>query len=563
MRRLEDVTTGDGPNGIEEARGTLAPLRVRQFRRVWSSSLLSNLGHMILGVAAAWEMTRLTDSPAMVAMVQTALMLPLMLVALPAGAFADMFDRRKVALCGLGIACIGGLTMLAVALMGLITPWALLGLLVLIGSGVALYGPAWQSSIGELVSAKQLPAAVALGSVSFNLARSFGPALGGALILAFGVKAAFGANALGYIPLIFAYLFWRRDVTPSRLPPESFQRAIVSGFRYARHAPGVRNSIARSFAFGFAGAVSTALAPLIARDQLGGDAAVFGFLLGASGVGAIAGSLSTSEIRERLGPENAVRLATLVCAGALVGIGFSHNLAITVALFAVQGACTMLIISMLNVGVQLSAPRWVTARALSLFSSSLTGGIAAGALAWGAVANVTGIGASAVIAGIVLAATVLLGFVLPLRREEALENQQVAIGNEPSVAMALTARSGPIVIEIDYRVDPENAREFYREMQAVSKARLRNGGFNWSLSRDIADIWLWTERYECPTWGDYLHMRDRFTQADRDAQQRVESYNAHTDPDRIRRRLERPYGSVRWRDETPDTGTDSYGVMGP
>jgi len=546
-----------------QSAGAFAPLALPVFRRIWSSSVVSNFGHLILGVAAAWEMTRMVNSPAMVALVQTALMLPLMLVALPAGALADMFDRRKVALCGLSIACLGGTILAVIGFAGLLSPWLLLGSLVAIGTGVALYSPAWQASIGELVPIKQLPAAVALGSVSFNLARSFGPALGGLIVIAAGINAAFAVNALGYLPLLLALMLWRRAGAPPRLPPESFMRAVVSGLRYARHSSPVRNAIARVFLFGFTGATAGALAPLIARDQLRGDAATYGLLLGASGIGAVLGSLATSKLRDRLGPELTIRFATLAAALALGGISVSGSLMLSAAFFLVQGMTTMLVFSMLNVGVQLAVPRWVTARALSLFSSALSGGIALGAVCWGSIAQSYGISATIQFSALALGATFFVGLAMPMRREVEGHGERFAIAAEPDVALALTERSGPIVVELDYRIDVANAREFYQAMQAVGKVRRRNGGFNWSLSRDIADPELWTERYVCPTWGDYLHLRDRFTHGDRAVQDRVEALNSLQDNKRVRRRLERPYGSVRWRAETPDSRYDELDPVLP
>src|SRR6218665_92333 len=219
--------------------GAFAPLREPTFRAIWTASLLSNFGQLILGVGAAWEMTRLSSSPSMIALVQSALMPPRMLVALPAGAMADMFDRRKIAMGGLAFSAISGAVLSALAFMGLTTPWMLLLFCVLIGAGVALYGPAWQASISEQVSHEHLPAAVALGTISYNVARSFGPALGGIIVLAAGAKAAFAVNAVFYIPLFIAYVAWKRQHTPSRLPPERIDRAIISGARYALHSPSV------------------------------------------------------------------------------------------------------------------------------------------------------------------------------------------------------------------------------------------------------------------------------------------------------------------------------------
>jgi len=314
-------------SGSTTGGGAFAPLRERTFRTIWTASLLSNFGQLILGVGAAWEMTRLSKDPSMVALVQSAMMLPLMFVALPAGAIADMFDRRKIALAGLGFAALSSSVLTTLAFMGLTTPWMLLGFCVLIGAGVALYSPSWQASISEQVSQEHLPAAVALGTISYNVARSFGPALGGLIVLALGAKAAFGINAVFYIPLWIAFFFWKRKHTPSRLPPERMDRAIVSGGRYALHSPPVRTVLARAFFFGLASAASAALMPLVARNLLHGNAAVFGILLGASGIGAVIGALFVGDLRDRLSTETTVKLGSLITGIAMIVVALSHSLA--------------------------------------------------------------------------------------------------------------------------------------------------------------------------------------------------------------------------------------------
>ena len=543
--------------------GPFEPLRERTFRRIWSTSLLSNFGQLILGVGAAWEMTRLTTSTEMVALVQSAMMLPLMLVSVPGGAIADMFDRRRIAMTGLGFATLCAATLTALSWFGLTSPWLLLAFCSLIGAGVALYGPAWQASVSEQVRPDQLPAAIALGSISYNIARSFGPALGGMIVLAAGTTAAFGINALLYLPLLGAFFLWRREQVPGRLPPERMHRAIVSGARYAFHSPPIRIVLIRAFVFGVTSASVAALTPLVARDLLHGDAKTYGLLLGAGGVGAVLGALLIGPVRERLKGEHAVRLSVGTAGLMVLLVGLSHDLLLTGAVMLLAGAANMLLISLLNVAVQLSAPRWVTARALSLFNASLTGGIALGAWFWGQAAGEWGVGAALIASGALLVLTLLIGFVLPMPAVSFAEVEMVDIGHEPEVALAITARSGPIVIEIDYRVDPEEARQFYDAMLKLQRMRLRNGGFDWSISRDIADPALWTERYHLPTWGDYLRLRSRFTQADRELQARADAFHAPDAGVRVRRRLERPFGSVRWRAETPDPDRDRISINAP
>lgn len=543
--------------------GPLEPLRERTFRNIWSTSMLSNFGALILGVGAAWEMTHISGSPEMVALVQTALMLPLMLVSVPAGAIADMFDRRKVALTGLSFAIVCSAALTVLALYGLTTPWVLLGSCSLIGVGVAFYGPAWQASVREQVSPAQLPAAVALGSISYNVARSFGPALGGVIVLMAGAEAAFGVNTVCYLPLFAAFFFWRREPAPARLPPERMDRAIVSGARYVLHSPPIRTVLVRSLTYGLAGASIAALTPIVARDQLNGQAGTYGLLLGVYGAGAVAGALAIPRARQLLGTEQAVGLSAVISGLMVVVIGLSHNTFLTAAAMTVAGAAWMLLAAMLNLGVQLSAPRWVTARALSWYMSALTGGMAFGAWMWGRVASQYGVAEALLISGGAMILSPLLGRFLPMPSVDVDQTEPFELQNEPEVALALTPRSGPVVIEVDYAVDPALARQFYDAMLKLQRARQRNGAFDWSLSRDIADPALWTERYLCPTWGDYLRLRSRFTHSDRALQEEATALVRGGSTMAVRRKLERPFGSVRWRADTPDLGSNEPMVTYP
>ena len=551
--------------GKAEASGSaaFAPLREPTFRRIWTASLFSSFGQLILGVGAAWEMTRLTDSPSMIALVQTAMMLPLMLVALPAGAVADMFDRRKIALAGLGFSILAAAVLTAIAFFGYTTPWILLLFCVLIGGGVALYAPSWQASIGEQVSEEHLPAAIALGTISYNIARSIGPAIGALIVAAFGAMAAFAITASFYIPLWLAFFAWQRQHIPSRLPPERIDRAIASGGRYARHSPAIRTVMTRALLFSVAGASIAALAPLVAKDLLGGNALVFGALLCSQGIGAVIGAYFMHDLRVRFSTEWIVRICTVITAIGLVVTGYSRSIPLTCAALFFAGGCNIVSYAQLNVSVQLSAPRWVTARALSLYSASLTGGIAIGAWFWGKVASSYDVTFAIVASGIAVALTLVLGWLLPLPPTEDEDTTSVAIGAEPEVALGLSMRSGPVVIEIEYDVDPEQAREFYGVMMQMQRVRKRIGGFDWSISRDIANPAIWIERYACPTWGDYLRMRDRYTQTEYDIQEQADGFNRSGAGRRVRRTLERPYGSVRWKADSPDPYKGTVDYIGP
>jgi len=530
----------------------LQPLRKRSYLLMWMASVLSNLGQLVQGVGSAWEMTRLTNDPKMVALVQTATFLPLMLLSLPAGAMADMFDRRKVALSGLSFALLAASLLTALALLDWLGAWSLLTFCLLIGSGVAIFSPAWQSSVAEQVEPEHLPAAVALSSVSYNVARSIGPAVGGVLVAVVGSAAAFGANAVFYVPMMAAFFLWKRRRIPSRLPPERIDRAIVAGVRYTIHSPPIRTAVFRTLMSSLASAAVMALAPMVAKDLLGGSAGVYGMLLGTYGAGSICGATLIARARSWGSTEAVVRWTAILAGSSIFVIGVSRSLLLTLAAFFLTGLLWMLQNSTLNVSAQLAAPRWVMARVLGCWSTAVTAGLSLGAWSWGQTASVVGTSEVYVLSGSAVGLTALIGFWLPMQDSATSRPVMPELRENPQPQLPITMRSGPIVIEIDYRIDPHVAREFYLAMQDIRRARLRSGAFDWSLARDLADPESWTERFYCPTWGDYLLQRNRTTQAELEAEAIVQSYHRAGPGPRVRRWLERPFGSVRKSPDSPD-----------
>jgi MFS family permease len=536
---------------ILAADGVAAPLRHTIFRRIWLASLVSNLGLLIQAVGAAWAMTQMTSSADKVALVQTALMLPVMLISMPAGAIADMYDRRIVALVSLSIALSGATALTVLAWLGLITPSTLLAFCFVVGTGMALFGPAWQSSVSEQVPAETLPSAVALNGISYNIARSFGPAIGGIVVAALGAVAAFAANAVLYLPLLVVLFLWRRESKPSRLPRERLNRAMVSGARYITNSPPIKIVLARTLVTGLIGGSISALMPLVVRDLLHGGAQTYGIMLGAFGMGAVIGAFNIGEIRKRLSGEAAVRACALSMGGAIAAVAMSHEPVLTAAALVVAGAAWMLAVALFNIGVQLSAPRWVAGRSLAAFQASISGGIAIGSWGWGRLTDAAGVETALLVSAGLMLISPLLGRWLQMPRVGA-RNEDAELLADPEVQMPLTARSGPLVVEIEYRVAQDNARAFHNVMQEVQLSRQRNGAYGWSIARDIADPELWTERYHCPTWHDYLRQRNRSTQSERALHQSAMNFHLGPDPVRVRRMLERPFGSVRWKEETPD-----------
>jgi MFS family permease len=532
--------------------GIAAPLRHPVFRRIWLASLVSNLGILIQGVGAAWAMTQMTSSADKVALVQTALMLPIMLIAMPAGAIADMHDRRIVALISLGIALVGATVLTVLAWLGLVTPNILLALCFVVGSGMALFGPAWQASVSEQVPAETLPAAVALNGISYNIARSFGPAIGGIVVATAGAVAAFAVNAVLYLPLMVVLFLWNRTHEPSRLPRERLNRAIVSGVRYIANSPSIRIVLIRTLVTGIIGGSVSALMPLVARDLLHGGAQTYGVMLGAFGMGAVFGALNIGEVRRRMSGEAAVRACAISMAGAIAAVALSTSAILTAVALVLAGAVWMLAVALFNIGVQLSAPRWVAGRSLAAFQASIAGGIAVGSWGWGHLTDLAGVETALLVSAGLMLLSPLLGIWLRMPRVGARNEDATELLADPEVQLSLTGRSGPLVVEIEYRVAQDNARAFHNVMQEVQLSRQRNGAYGWSIARDIGDPELWTERYHCPTWLDYLRQRNRATQSERALHQRAIDFHLGPDPIRVRRMLERPFGSVRWKEDTPD-----------
>src|SRR6476646_5925675 len=366
-----------------------------------------------------------------------------------------------------------------------------------------------------------------------------------------GAVAAFATNAIMYLPLLVVLFLWNRVSEPSRLPREQLTRAMVSGIRYITNSPSIKIVLTRTLVTGIIGGSVSALMPLIARDLLHGGAQTYGIMLGAFGVGAVIGALNIGEVRKRLSGEAAIRACTLSMAGAIAAVALSHEPVLTAAALVVAGAVWMLAVALFNIGVQLSAPRWVAGRSLAAFQASIAGGIAVGSWGWGRLTDAAGVETALLVSAALMFASPLLGLWLKMPPVDA-RAEAAELLADPEVRLSLTGRSGPLVVEIEYRVDQENARAFHNVMQEVQLSRQRNGAYGWSIARDIADPELWTERYHCPTWFDYLRQRNRPTQSERALHQRALDFHLGPDPVRIRRMLERPFGSVRWKDDSPD-----------
>jgi MFS family permease len=322
--------------------------------------------------------------------------------------------------------------------------------------------------------------------------------------------------------------------------------------------------LARTLVTGIAGGSVSALMPIVTRDLLLGDARTYGIMLGTFGMGAVVGALNVSALRARIADEIAIRLCVIVMGAGVATVAMSRSRLLTAGALLFAGAAWTASVTLFNVGVQLAAPRWVAGRALAAYQAAIAGGIAIGSWVWGSTASLIGVKGALLISGAALVASSALGLWMRMPTISGPNELSLDIPPDPELRLSLTPRSGPIVIEIEYRVAPARARLFYAVMQQVQHSRQRNGAYGWSIARDIADPELWTERFHCPTWHDYLRQRNRSTESERALHIRATDFHMGPEPIRIRRMLERPIGSVRWKDETPDRSiTDHAPIAGP
>jgi MFS family permease len=505
------------------------------FRRLWFASVASNFGTLIQSVGAAWLMTTLVHASDMVAFVQAATALPVMLLSIPAGAIADIWDRRVVMLVAQVVSFVVALLISVLAFQGLVTPWLLLGLTFLLGCGGALYGPAWQASVSEQVPVPLLPQAVALNALGYNLARTVGPALGGVIVASAGAEAAFLFNTASYLGLIVVVGLWRRSLLPIGLPPERMVAAIGAGVRYARLSAPIRAVLVRAALFGFGAGGLWSTMPLVARDLLQGGPRVFGILLGAFGAGAVVAALASTALRRRWG-HNAVASSAGVLFGlASALVALSPWLAGTLLLMAVAGAAWVLSFSTYNVVTQVSSPRWVVGRTLALYQTAAFGGAAAGAWVWGMVAEWRGLRGSLIAAGLILVVASLMAarrYALVAHAPEALGPLQVP--EHGATGVGISPDAGPIVVTVEYRVEGRDIAEFVRAAHELGRVRRRDGARRWSLMQDLDSPDRFVERYQVLTWLDHQRLWQRAVAADREVHDRARRLHVGPSPPEVR-----------------------------
>jgi predicted MFS family arabinose efflux permease len=508
-----------------ESASALRPFRHRTYAVIWTATVVSNIGAWMYSAAAAWLMTGLSSSALAVSLVQVATTLPMLLVALPAGALADIIDKRKfLIVVEIGIMVVSALFATIVALQ-LVTPVSLLAFMFTISVGSALTAPSWQSVVPLLVPRADLPSAVAANSVGINISRAVGPALSGLITGAFGIAAPFWLDAFSNAGTIAALAWWRpakRSV--ARVPAERLGSAIRIGVRYARNNRPLRATLARAVAFFLFASAYWALLPLVARTQIGGGPSLYGALLGAIGAGAVAGSLILPRLKSALGPDRLVNGATAATAIALVLFALSAN-AITAGIASVlAGAAWIAAVATLNVSAQIALPEWVRGRGLAVYVTVMFGALTAGSAVWGEIAQASTLSLAHFLAAGGALLSIPLTWRTKLQAGAGLDLTPSMHWPTPMLASDLRHKPGPVLVTVEYHVATTNRDAFLSALEAVEAERRRDGAYAWGVYEDSTQPGRLVETFLDESWLDHMRHHERVTKADAIAQEHAAQY---------------------------------------
>lgn len=514
--------------------GPWSPFASRAFAVIWGATLISNIGIWMRDVASGWLMTDLSPSPLMVSLVQAALTLPIFLLALPAGALADLLDRRRLMIAVQLFLVLVNLALAAAVWWGVMTPAVLLALTFAGGVGAAQAAPAFQAIVPDLVPAANLRAAVALNSMGVNVSRAIGPVLGGLTLVAFGVAATYLIDALTTLVVIAAFLWWRSSAAPSSLPPEAFRPAMATGLRHVARSPAMRRVLLRAGAFFLFGSAYWALLPLVARQVLEGGATLYGLLLASVGAGAVAGALVLPRLTEGRAPGAVVLAGSLVTAAAIAVLALVPVPSAAMAALFLAGGAWIAVLTSLNVSAQTSLPNWVRARGMALYLTVFYGAMTAGSALWGQLGQELGIQTALLVAAGLGAVVALLAAWVALP-QGGVDLAASGHWGEPVTAGVVTPDRGPVMVEIAYRIRPADRDAFLTVLQDLAARRMRDGAYGWQVFEDAADPGSYHEVFLSPSWLDHLRLHGRVTQDDAAVQARVQAF--HQGPPPVARHL--------------------------
>ena len=530
-----------------------SPLRHPRFRLFYVGSISTALGYTMQSTVAAWLMATLTPSALMVALVQTASTAPGLLFGLVAGVLADIVDRRRLVLFTQLVLLVATSALAAAAAADGLGPVLLLSLTFLIGLGFTLYMPAQQATSGDLVPRAELSTAVALSSIAMNLARAVGPALAGAAVAWFGSATALVVSGACYLVMMAALRGWQGAPRIIVGVPETLLSGLHSGLRYARHSPLLRAFIIRNLSFTCCASALWALLPVVARDQFGSGAGAFGTLLAAFGAGAVAGGSMMPRNLRRFSLDAVATAGVVLWAASVLLVAVAPTVWVALLGTCGAGVAWVSVLASLGAGIQSSVPAWVRARAVSMGLMAVQASLALGSTAWGALASAAGTRLA------LLASAALMVVLLGLNRFV-----RISLGSEadvlpraalPDLAVAVEPQpeDGPVLVQLEYRIEPANHQAFLRAIHSLEAVRRRNGATSWRVFRDLEERDRFVERYIVASWAEYVRLRARLTLADQALQQLIEQLQRPDASVRISRLLGVGRGDAEADDPSPES----------
>ncbi|MBT9583956.1 MFS transporter [bacterium] len=503
-----------------------SPLRIPLFRMLWIATLVSNVGTWMQEVANAWLMTTLAPDPLMVSLVQGATTLPMFLLALPAGALADVLDRRRLLLATQTWMMVAAAVMAALTMTQQMTPWLLLLCTFYLAVGTALNSPGWHAITPEIVPKEALPAAVTLNGLAINCARAIGPGLGGLVVVWLGPGAAFLLNAVSFLAVVFVLLVWKRNPRGENLPAERFLSAMRVGVQHVRHSPVMLLVLWRAGVFIFTSSALWAVLPLLCKQEYAYGAREYGAMLVLFGVGAIVSATTLlPRLRVRLEVNQIVSRAWLAYIPFLLTLATATHYYIPFLAMLWGGGCSICLLSSFHLAAQSVSPAWVRARAMSVYLLTFFGAASSGSLFWGYLARGLGIRQCLLAsAGLLLVGTVT-AWLAPLRTGETFDHEPSHHWPDPDIALEVPLKHGPIMVAVEYDIATQDSANFIQAMEKIRRIRYRNGVLRWGLYVDLANPTLFREVYLEESWAAHLRQHERVTTYEAEVAQHA--YNYH------------------------------------
>jgi MFS family permease len=492
--------------------GGWAPLRYPDFRRLWLAQFTSNIGSWMQTVAAQWVMTSLTSSALLLSAIQAAGSIPVLLLAVPAGALGDLVDRKRLIFAGQFLMLAAAAVLALLSAVGGLTPWVLIALLFVIGVGGALGAPTWQTLQPELVPGEVRSQAIALGSVNQNLARAVGPAIGGLLLAATSAALVFGVNAGSFVAVLGAVMITRIPVRQQTLPREHVFAAVRAGGRFVLNSPLLLAVIARAIGFVFFAGAIWAILPLVARQRLGLGSAGYGLLLGCVGVGALIAANFGPALKRHLSPAGIYAVACALTAAPAAVLAITHSVALTAIVLVAAGAAWITGLGTLSNAYQGQLPAWAKARAFAYYLVAFQGAMGIGSLVIGAVAQATNVRTALLVVagGLVVCLVVTSRLPLPAHTggDEHLADP-LPLPETPD-----TSGHGPLAVTVEYAVQPAQVDAFLALTGDLRRLRRRTGAVHWHLHRDVSDPSLFSELFIVGNWEEHEQQHARVERAD-------------------------------------------------